>query len=183
MEKKNYYELLQVDKNASDEIIEKTYKLLVKKYHPDIQDGRNSEECQEKLKEITDAYSVLSDEDKRKEYNDTLSVSYISIEEYQKVVLENRILADKLEQFKDLHNSQIENLHSFYTQPKTAYPRQEIDTQNSNTQKTGILSFLLSITHTNLFKNIFAFLLTALIIYIILYIFPVHLVIFELFSF
>ena len=36
---KNYYEILEVDKNASDEIIEKAYKTLVKMYHPDLQNG------------------------------------------------------------------------------------------------------------------------------------------------
>ena len=38
---KNYYEILEVDKNASAEVIEKAYKALVKKYHPDLQEEKN----------------------------------------------------------------------------------------------------------------------------------------------
>ena len=42
-EMKNYYEILEVDKNASSEIIEKAYRILAKRYHPDLQDSRKKE--------------------------------------------------------------------------------------------------------------------------------------------
>lgn len=69
----NYYDILQVNKNASQEIIEKAYKVLVKKYHPDLQKDELKQEYEEKLKLINEAYEVLSDEEKRKQYDLELS--------------------------------------------------------------------------------------------------------------
>ena len=51
----NYYEILEVNKNASPEIIEKAYKTLVKKYHPDLQDNNLKAEYEEKIKLINEA--------------------------------------------------------------------------------------------------------------------------------
>ena len=68
--KKNYYEVLEVSSKASPEIIEKAYKTLTRKYHPDLQskDKKNSSENQ--FKEIVKAYEVLSDPEKRAEYDE-----------------------------------------------------------------------------------------------------------------
>ena len=52
---KNYYEILEVDSKASPEVIEKAYKTLVKKYHPDLQNAINKNEYEEKMKEINEA--------------------------------------------------------------------------------------------------------------------------------
>ncbi len=67
--KENYYDILEVNKNASPEIIDKAYKVLVKKYHPDLQEGELKQKYEHKLKLINEAYDVLSDEVKRKQYN------------------------------------------------------------------------------------------------------------------
>lgn len=67
--KENYYDILQVNKNASPEIIEKAYKTLVKMYHPDLQEGTMRQEYEEKLKEINEAFEVLSNEEKRRQYD------------------------------------------------------------------------------------------------------------------
>lgn len=69
----NYYDILQVNKNASQEIIEKAYKVLVKKYHPDLQEDGLKHDYEEKLKLINEAYEILSDEEKRKQYDLELS--------------------------------------------------------------------------------------------------------------
>jgi DnaJ-class molecular chaperone len=67
MPKKDFYQLLGVARNASQEDIKKTYKRLAKKYHPDINsDDKNAEE---KFKEISEAYHVLSDSEKRRQYD------------------------------------------------------------------------------------------------------------------
>lgn len=65
----NYYDILQINKNASQEIIEKAYKVLVKKYHPDLQEDGLKHDYEEKLKLINEAYEILSDEEKRKQYD------------------------------------------------------------------------------------------------------------------
>lgn len=69
MDKKNYYEALNLDKTATPEEIKKSYRKLARKYHPDI--NPNNKEAENKFKEISEAYAVLSDPEKRKQY-DTL---------------------------------------------------------------------------------------------------------------
>lgn len=82
---KNYYEWLEINQNASAEIIEKAYKTLVKKYHPDLQEGENKQQAEEMIKKINEAYSVLSDETKRKQYDETIKESTISREDYDRL--------------------------------------------------------------------------------------------------
>ncbi|MDO4488743.1 MAG: molecular chaperone DnaJ [Eubacteriales bacterium] len=66
-EKRDYYEVLGVDKNADDAAIKKAYRQLAKKYHPDANPGDKSAE--EKFKEAGEAYAVLSDPQKRSAYD------------------------------------------------------------------------------------------------------------------
>lgn len=67
MANKNYYDILGVNKNASDDEIKKAYRSLAKKYHPDLNPG--NAEASEKLKEVNQAYSVLSDKTKKQNYD------------------------------------------------------------------------------------------------------------------
>lgn len=81
----NYYKILQVDKEASKEIIEKAYKTLAKKYHPDLQRGHNKIEAENMMKIINEAYDVLSDEEKRKNYDLELKMHQEQIELQKKL--------------------------------------------------------------------------------------------------
>ena len=66
MASRDYYEVLGVSKDATDAEIKSAFRKLAKKYHPDI---NPSKEAEAKFKEIGEAYAVLSDKDKRRQYD------------------------------------------------------------------------------------------------------------------
>ena len=66
MAKRDYYEVLGIDKNASEDEIKKAYRKLAKKYHPDVNKAKDAEE---KFKEVNEAYEVLSDPQKKQIYD------------------------------------------------------------------------------------------------------------------
>lgn len=66
-DKRDYYEVLGVDKSADDAALKKAYRKLAKKYHPDVNPGDTDAEA--KFKEATEAYTILSDPDKRRQYD------------------------------------------------------------------------------------------------------------------
>ena len=116
---KNYYEILEVDKNASKEVIEKAYRALAKKYHPDLQQGGQQQEYAEKMKIINQAYDILSDDVKRQEYNQKLEneriqrerMQYqsaqnqtISIEEQERIMRENYELKQQINRMNTNNN-------------------------------------------------------------------------------
>lgn len=74
---KDYYELLEVSKNASDDTIKKVFRLLIKKNHPDLFEGAEKLKAEEKVKELNEAYEVVINKEKRKEYD-------LKLEEYNK---------------------------------------------------------------------------------------------------
>ena len=63
-DKRDYYEVLGVDKNADEAALKKAYRVLAKKYHPDTNPG--DKEAEAKFKEASEAYAVLSDPEKRR---------------------------------------------------------------------------------------------------------------------
>ena len=85
---KNYYEILEVNPKASDEIIKKVYKIKVKQNHPDLFQGDEKTKAEEITKELTEAYNILSDSEKRKNYDLELE--------------QNDDKTDELEQYKNI---------------------------------------------------------------------------------
>ena len=131
---KNYYEILEVDKNASYEIIEKAYKTLAKKYHPDLQ---NSDKSQNKMQQINEAYEILSNDFKRREYDEKLQEQNVSIEEYNKIIQENNKLRRDLQRItasnNEINSNQIDGLQfvrRYYRQMKKVSGQQIQYNQN-----------------------------------------------------
>lgn len=123
---KNYYEILEVDKKASPEIIKKSYSTLAKKYHPDLQPEDMKQDAEEKFKLINEAYEVLSDPEKRKNYDASLSENIISKEEYDSIYMENLKLRDI-----------INEMQKEYSQNNSSYPRQEESTNFSEDSQSN----------------------------------------------
>lgn len=117
---KNYYEILEVDVKASKEIIDKAFKVLAKKYHPDTQSEDKKEWAEEKFKEINEAYEILSNDESRKNYDIELDYDKNSVVEalcakndhLQHLVEE---LQKELEYVKAHNNETINSFNNFKT--------------------------------------------------------------------
>ena len=127
---KNYYEILEVDKKASNKVIKGVYKLHIKEKHPDLFQGKEKLLAEERLKEINEAYEVLSDDVKRKEYDEALEQE-----------LENKLieLKEENEELKDLlkNDNDIKGYNKEEEHPKafqTEYVASEEETYE-NTAK------------------------------------------------
>ena len=122
----NYYDILEINKNASSEIIEKAYKTLVKKYHPDLQQNNLKNNYEEKIKKINEAYEVLSNPEKKYNYDLNLNKIEISKEEYDNLYNENINLKNELNYLKNNYN-QIQNNYNHFNNKQS-----EIDQNNIN---------------------------------------------------
>ena len=125
---KNYYDELEVSKTASKEVIEKVYKVLAKKYHPDTTKEADKQLAEEKFKIISEAYEVLSDDEKRKKYDLELEQHNptISYEDYMNIVnqrdtLNNTLkgLQNEFNQFRNSYNTQRNTQTQYQQNPYT----------------------------------------------------------------
>lgn len=123
---KDYYELLEVSKNASDDTIKKVFRMLIKKNHPDLFEGKEKTKAEEKVKQLNEAYAILSNKEKRAKYNEELEQNssntneaidtLIKENEYLKSVIEekNRLIKEYLEEIGvDTRNILNENSYSY----------------------------------------------------------------------
>ena len=130
MENKNYYDWLEISKKASPEVIEKAYKALVKKYHPDLQEG-NKSEAEDILKKINEAYDVLSDSAKREQYDATLIDDSVAKEDYDKLKQE----LNNLKQTPSQNNSQKHYTQTVNPNPARNTIQSDIDNQQQMEQE------------------------------------------------
>lgn len=173
---KNYYDELEVSRNASQEVINRAYKVLAKKYHPDTT-TEDKTIAEEKFKQISEAYETLSNEQKRKEYDRNLDISspQVDVEDYNKLVHDNQVLANEVNNLRskvnDLNNvsntshvnqninntsQQIYNNVPYYNeQPNIHYTRRKVT-------YLDILKFRVK----HFVKNIIAFVLTIALVYL-----------------
>lgn len=103
---KNYYDWLEINKNASNEIVEKAYRTLVKKYHPDLQEGEKKLEYEEILKHINEAYDTLSDPIKRQSYDAQIKENSYTEDNYQNLYNENQELKNEINNLNIKNQSQ-----------------------------------------------------------------------------
>ena len=123
------YDILEVSRKASKEVIEKAYKTLAKKYHPDLQTPENKAIAEEKMKKINEAYSILSDESKRQEYDEKLE----QIDEQNKV--QNNL--DEQENNNKAQYNYAQNYTKHYTQTYKNNPQANHYESTSNNTKVN----------------------------------------------
>ena len=111
----NYYDILEVSQKASKEIITKAYRTLVKKYHPDANSNSDKPIDDERIKKINEAYDVLCDEEKRKNYD--IELERLKEQEnndmqlrYEKILEQNKILQQELANLKGRYQGNYNEL-------------------------------------------------------------------------
>lgn len=169
---KNYYEILEVNQNASPEIIEKAYKTLVKKYHPDLQENNLKNIYEEKIKKINEAYDILSNTEKRKKYDLNLKNTEISSEEFKNLINENNNLKNELNYLKnDLNNQKnknTENINNFTDRNYNKKIQESINTAYNKAYYDAYIQSLKNrgykIKYKKNWKDFFALIITIIII-------------------
>ena len=122
----NLYDVLEGSKKAAKEIIEKAYKTLAKKYHPDLQESSNKAYAEEKMKKINEAYEILSDEFKRSEYDKELEEL-----EQQKVEAKREENKTTNNYYTDYQtNNQNYSNQNYYNNQNTNYCNEEENWRN-----------------------------------------------------
>ena len=137
---KDYYQILEVNKSASPETISKVYKFLAKKYHPDANPD-NSQEAEEKFKQISEAYEILSNEEKRKKYDEELedyestsSQGTVSIEDFMKLSNYCKQLENELKQYSGTETSSNAS-SNYYNSQQPEYQSNFNNEYNSQAQE------------------------------------------------
>ena len=123
---KNLYEILEISQNASPEVVEKAYKALVKKYHPDLQtDPTIKKEYETKIKEINEAYDTISNPELREKYNEKLQREQIkSAQNAQTQTQYQKQYANNTQnQSKTASQQNPNNIHSYKQQSDERYEK------------------------------------------------------------
>ena len=167
---KNYYQILEVDVNASFEVIEKAYKTLVKKYHPDLQENSLKNDSEAKLKLINEAYEVLSNEEKRKNYDLALQQEEMEKEKIKEEEIyknfSNSSLANNIEKEKEKNNNSNNNNINYINQIEQARKQAYYDAYIQDLKNRGY-KIRYKKTWKDYLKNIIAFFLTILVLFLL----------------
>ena len=167
---KNYYEILEVDKKASNEIIEKAYKTLAKKYHPDLQSNEIQKEYEEKMKLINEAYSVLSDDYKKSTYDEQLQNNIVSIDDYKKVLQENATLKQEIQRLTGEQTQQTYNNMQYQEQVNRAVNQAYQDAYVQDMKNRG---YKIKYKHTfKQYRNLIISIAVVILIFILIWQIP-----------
>lgn len=178
----NYYEILEVDVKASKEVIDKAFRVLAKRYHPDTQPDDKKEWAEEMFKKINEAYEVLSDEEARKNYD--IELDYDKNSAIQAICAKNehlerlvKKLQDELSYLKShpSNSTSESNIHQNYARPQNTnayeYQHQNPRTQNFNAyysrpvQPEETVYYETQVPYSrNRLKDLLAFIITILCI-------------------
>jgi len=170
---KNYYDILQVNRNASPEIIEKAYKTLAKKYHPDLQTEENKRQAEEILKEINEAYEILSVPEKKEKY-DAFLLEEEKISQIETITQKttqqtpsNTILEEELElKQKHLENLRREQELAYQEQVQQARQKAYYDAYIQDLKNRGY-KIRYKKTFKSYIKDLMALFLTFLILFLL----------------
>lgn len=166
---KNYYEILEVSENASDEIIDRAYRVLAKKYHPDTCPSSKSYWAENKFKEITEAYQILSNPALRKKYDMELVRNNSLNDKYNDLYSEQKRLTQEVNNLKfksktHTYSNQVDNIDkspkSIFLYLKSFFISVKKLIQNEKNKSVEERS-----------KDLTALILTIIIVAIILFIF------------
>ena len=134
---KDYYKVLQVERTATQQEIKKSFRKLAKKFHPDV--NKNNPKAEEVFKEINEAYSILSDETKKEEYDNRLFGKEEQTQRgfHQTTNFEDRPSRRKRTQYTapDFQNSIFENFFGF--DPKGNNVNINFNNENVRPMKTS----------------------------------------------
>lgn len=174
----NLYEILEVSETASEETINKIYKIQAKRYHPDLQKTDQEKKiAEEKMKKINDAYDILSDSQKRKEYDEKL--------ETERKKQEEKIYNDMIQKYKesnfsnqtDLSNEyEIKEENTINQQESVQQPQRRVYTKKDYIRDYNkrLRKFKFENWKNNLAINIKTFIIMAIIITIVWFFPPTH---------
>ncbi|MCD2502520.1 DnaJ domain-containing protein [Clostridium sp. NSJ-145] len=122
MEFKDYYDILGIPINASEQEVKNAYRILAKKYHPDL-NKENTTFYEKKFKQVSEAYDVLKDNDKREKYDKLYNIYYsINIDN-------NYDKEDKIDNFENEQKTKSKHCSQNYKEKTSGY---ENDVNNDN---------------------------------------------------
>ena len=115
---KNYYDILEVSRKASKDTINKVFKMHMKANHPDLFQGEEKTKAEEKSKELTEAYNILSDDASRAKYDEELDAeeSQVQYDQVQAIMNENEYLKQVIAHKDSVISRLTGNQYEQYTQ-------------------------------------------------------------------
>lgn len=144
----NLYEILEVSEKASKEVIDKAYHVLAKKYHPDLQKGEEKQNAEEKMKQINEAYEILGNEEKRKEYDSNLKEK----REQEKIIEEQKRQEQINKYQQEKIQEQLQN-EEYYKNEKQNINEYANTAENNNYQNVKKIQKEINRAYANAYNN------------------------------